>query len=114
MPIVRLIPAAVLPVLVSGPDGQVRSINPGVATEPDEMDEVDYAVGYENLNLIRAVTRGAKRGLFEPDLDEWKEFEALEEKSYRYIISPKRLIAAVDIKGPMKFHSLILLLLFTK
>lgn len=69
------------------------------AEEVDEVDEVDYQVGYENLSIMRGVTGGALRGRVKVDKDSLREFEAKEEKSYRYILQPKRKVAAVDLKG---------------
>ena len=49
----------VLPILVQGDDKKVRAIQPAKkALEPDEMEEMDYLVGYENMNIIRSVTAG--------------------------------------------------------
>ena len=70
-----------------------------ISVEADEVDEVDYQVGYENLNIMRGVTGGALRGRVKVDMDSLREFEMKEEKSYRYTLQPKRKIATMDLKG---------------
>ena len=42
---------------------------------------------------------GAQRGRVNVDLVTLKDFESKEEKAYRYVLTPKRLVAAVDVKG---------------
>eukprot|EP00597_Dinobryon_sp_UTEXLB2267_P005256 CAMPEP_0170079326 /NCGR_PEP_ID=MMETSP0019_2-20121128/15736_1 /TAXON_ID=98059 /ORGANISM="Dinobryon sp., Strain UTEXLB2267" /LENGTH=527 /DNA_ID=CAMNT_0010292729 /DNA_START=160 /DNA_END=1743 /DNA_ORIENTATION=- len=79
--------------------GAATSITPAIAEEVDEVDEVDYQVGYENLSIMRGVTGGALRGRVNVDKDSLREFEAKERKAYRYTLQPKRKIAAVDLQG---------------
>ena len=58
-PLVDAKDGGVLPILVQGDDKKVRAIQPTKqAVEPDEVDEMDYVVGYENMNIIRSVTGG--------------------------------------------------------
>jgi hypothetical protein len=67
--------------------------------EDDFVEEKDYVVGLENLNVRRDSTGGALRGDVPLDEELMKDFESKEKKEYFYRILPRRLIASIDING---------------
>lgn len=67
--------------------------------EDDLVDQTDYVVGLENVNIMKSVTGGVLRGDIPLDEDIVRDFEAKERKEYLYRLLPKRLIAEVSITG---------------
>lgn len=71
----------------------------GENTGSEEQDEVEYQVGYDNLNLMRSVSGGTVRGNLTVNEDMMADFERRQSISYRYTLRPKRLIAETSLKG---------------
>lgn len=65
----------------------------------DLVDELDYQVGLENINVMKSATGGVLRGNVTFNTELMRDFEAKEKKEYQYKLAPKRIIAAMDIKG---------------
>lgn len=74
----------------------------GEELEDDFVEEVDYQIGLENLDVMKSVTAGALRGDVTLNKALMQEFADSERKEYRYTILPSRTIAQVDIFGEAK------------
>lgn len=78
----------------------------GEEQEDDFVEEVDYQIGLENLDVMKSVTAGALRGDVILDKKLMQEFADSERKEYRYTILPKRIIAQFDIYGEAKSEAI--------
>lgn len=65
----------------------------------NEKDDIDYQVGFENMNLMKSVTGGISRGNFTLNITKAIEFESKQEIDFHYRITSKRIIAAINLYG---------------
>lgn len=65
----------------------------------DLVDEIDYQVGLQNLNVMKSVKDGVQRGNVELDEEKIDEFLRYEKREYKYKMLPTRYIATVDVAG---------------
>lgn len=84
-----------------GVEGKQKEL-PTEKADEEEMDEVDYQVGYENLSVLRSATGGVLRGrrTTGPEAERaLRDFEQKERKSFRFNMLPRRTVLAVDLQG---------------
>ncbi|KAJ1425783.1 hypothetical protein B484DRAFT_431992 [Ochromonadaceae sp. CCMP2298] len=82
--------------LLSGEFGELEE---GQEAPENLLEEVDYQVGFENINLMKSVTGGTLRGNFTLDETRAADYEAKQQVGFRYRVLPRRVVAAVDLKG---------------
>lgn len=65
-----------------------------------QNDSADYMVrNAENLSVMKSITGGRQRADFAVDVDTVRSFEEHLRCEYRYMLQPRRRVAAVTIKG---------------
>ena len=67
--------------------------------EEEEEDEVEYQAGRDNLSVMNSMKNGVMRDDYVLDVAKAAEFEAKQKVDFRYTRIPKRIVAAVDLKG---------------
>ena len=92
--------AKVLDRAISGKVFSIAAENNGDEEEQDDLvDQTDYVVGLENVNIMKSATGGVLRGNVPLNESVVRDFEAKERKEYLYRILPRRLVAEVGIYG---------------
>ena len=89
----------VLDLAISGKVFPISDNRDEVEEEDDLVDQTDYVVGLENVNIMKSATGGILRANVPLNATVIRDFEAKERKEYLYRILPRRLVAEVGITG---------------